>query len=80
MFGGKTTENMRCSLIVKCDLYAGKIWGGCVAPLLNLRCPLGLINLILPLGLWELYFLDGRPCSRRHPVLLLSGRPALVLY
>lgn len=25
MFGGKRTEN--CSLIVKCDLYAGKIWG-----------------------------------------------------
>lgn len=27
--------------------------GGCGAPVLSQRCPLGLINPILPLGLWE---------------------------
>lgn len=33
MFGGKSTEHMRCSLLANCDLYAGKIWGAEEEPL-----------------------------------------------
>lgn len=65
MFRGRGWEVLtgpRHALFSYCEVWP--LWredlGGWGAPLLNLRCPLGLINPILPLGLWDLHFRLGQ--------------------